>query len=415
MIRFISLLLLMLAGPAIFADGRLFTLDVQPAPDERYQSVEFFCWVPDTEKPINAVIIHQHGCTNASPEKHPPVTFDSHWQALARKHNCALLSPQYFVSGSCAEWNDPDSGSERALFTALKDFARRSDHAEIIDAPWVLWGHSGGSSWSSQMIVRHPDRVLAAAYRGGSHKQFGDPEFRARFIPVALDIPLLFVWGKRETVSTSRHFVSWGPMNTAFRELRSRGGKAARMVDPDSEHGCDNSRLVTIPFLDSVLTAKLADNPLPGVYLNIETLEAQDDNDASGNDPATAWLPNPEVAGLWQEFSRTGHLPPHDPPQSAPVLKAKPEADGMLRLSWEVSPDLIGGLRAYHLYRDNKRWKQLGLEPRAAIATSRDSTPESLRQTSITVDAAESDHTFSLTFIDAAGQESPRSEPVESK
>ena len=104
------------------------------------------------------------------------------------------------------------------------------------------------------MIVRHPGRVLAASFRGGCHKQFGDPAFRARFGPVARDLPLLFVWGKRETVPTSSHHVSWEPMNTMFRELRVQGGKVCRVIDPRSEHGCDDSRLMSLSFFDGVLS-----------------------------------------------------------------------------------------------------------------------------------------------------------------
>src|SRR5687767_6902114 len=107
-------------------DGLLLTLDVPPMEGERFQQAQFSCWLPDGTKPIRAVIIHQHGCTNASPEKHPPVTGDFHWRALARKHDCALLVPMYQVKGDCADWNDPNRGSERVLFAALADFAQRS-------------------------------------------------------------------------------------------------------------------------------------------------------------------------------------------------------------------------------------------------------------------------------------------------
>ncbi|HEY1053027.1 MAG TPA: hypothetical protein VGE39_24825, partial [Prosthecobacter sp.] len=218
------LLLTALLTPASAEDGLLLSLDVPPGEGERFQQAQFSCWLPDAGKPVNAVIIHQHGCTNASPVKHPPVTGDLHWRALARKHGCALLVPMYEVAKGCDEWNDPTSGSERALFTALADFARRSKRAELKDVPWVLWGHSGGSSWSAQMIVRHPGRVLAASFRGGCHKQFGDAAFRAKFARVAPHLPLLFVWGKRETVPTSSHHVSWEPMNAMFKELRGQGG-----------------------------------------------------------------------------------------------------------------------------------------------------------------------------------------------
>ena len=388
------------------SDGRLRTLIIPPVDGDRFQHAEFSCWLPKGAEPVTAVIIHQHGCTNASPDKHPPVTTDFHWQALARKHHCALLVPMYQVMGNCDEWNDPDSGSERALFTALEDFARQSGHAELNAAPWVLWGHSGGSSWSSQMIVRHPGRVLAASFRGGCSKQFSVPEFRTQFSAVARDLPLLFVWGKRESVPESSHFVSWMPMNTMFRELRAKGGKVCRVIDPRSEHGCDDSRLMSLSFFDAVLSGETQ----PSALADIDTFEERDVNETNQNDPTLAWLPNADFAKLWREFSETGTLSPVTPTLTAPELAVSRGHEGHTHLSWSILPEISGGLRALRIHRDGKLWKEIGLKPTDLLATSRDATPEILRSHELTDESTEA-HTYSLTFLDAAGNESPPSQP----
>jgi pimeloyl-ACP methyl ester carboxylesterase len=383
-------LLFTVTSLAAAADGLLLDLIVPPGETDRFQHAEFSCWLPDPSKPVKAVIIHQHGCTSASPEKHPPVTSDWHWRALARKHDAALLVPMYQVSGDCADWNDPDSGSERALFTALEDFAQRSGCAGLKDAPWLLWGHSGGSSWSTQMIVRHPQRVLAASFRGGCHKQFGVPEFRAKFGPVARELPLLFVWGKRESVPASSHFVSWEPMNTMYRELRGQGGKVCRVIDPRSEHGCDDSRLMSITFFDAVLAGQASSAP--------------------STDASAPWLPNDSFAALWKEFSEHGTLKTKSPPLHAPSLTAKREAKGV-HLAWRIVPNLDGGLRAIRLHRDGTLWKEIGIDEDAFLATGRDSTPEELRAHSL-VDESKDPHSYTLTFLDVGGNESPPSEAV---
>lgn len=396
-------------------DGKLLELPLPPGEGDRFQQADFSFWLADPSQPVRGIIIHQHGCTNASPDKHPPVTLDAHWRALARKHQCALLSPQYQVAGKCDEWNDPESGSERALLMALEDFAQRTRRPELVTAPWVLWGHSGGSSWSAQMIVRHPGRVLAASFRGGCHKQFGVPEFRAQFGPVAREIPLLFVWGKRETVPTSSHYVSWEPMNAMYRDLRTSGGHVARVVDPRSEHGCDDSRLLIIPFFDRVLTSRLANEPLPGSLVELASLKSRESTPENLRDPALAWLPSPEIASLWQEFSKTGTLKPVSPRLTAPTLQAERNADGQIRLTWQVEPALVGGLRALHIHRDGKVWKQLGvLKDDAFVATSRDAPPEGLRETTLVDETATAGEkpVYTLTFLDAAGNESPASTPV---
>jgi hypothetical protein len=370
------------------ADGRLLDLIVPPQEGDRFQHAEFSCWIADPSKPIRSVIIHQHGCTNASPEKHPPITSDWHWRALARKHDAALLVPMYQVAKNCDEWNDPDSGSERALWLALEEFGQRFNRAEMTAAPWVLWGHSGGSSWSAQMIVRHPQRVLAASFRGGCHKQFGDPAFRAKFAPIARDLPLLFVWGKRESAPPSSHFVSWVPMNTMYRELREQGSKVCRVIDPLSEHGCDNSRLMSLLFFDAVLAGQA--------------------NATATTDPTEPWLPNASFAAQWREFSEQGRLTPQSPPRQAASLTATRDAEGV-RLEWRLVPELDGGLRAIRLHRDGVLWKEWALGEDGFLATSRDSTPSELRAPSL-VDDSPSSHRYTLTFLDSAGNESPPSE-----
>ncbi|MEZ5386687.1 MAG: hypothetical protein R3F13_14340 [Prosthecobacter sp.] len=401
-----AITLLLLGSTSQAGDGETFSLVVPPVEGDRFQHAEFSCWVPNAGKPVRAVIIHQHGCTNASPDKHPPITGDWHWRALARKHDCALLVPMYHVAVSCDEWNDPDSGSERALLVALADFAKQSGHSELKDAPWVLWGHSGGSSWSAQMIVRHPERVLAVSFRGGCHKQFGDPAFRARFGRVARDLPLLFVWGKRETVPTSSHHVSWEPMNAMFRELRGQGGKVCRVIDPRSEHGCDDSRLMSLSFFDAVLSGETT----AGVFGDIDTLDIVENNEVNQKNPGLAWMPNAAFAKLWREFSKTGTLHPVEPKLMAPELTATRDAKGA-HLTWRIVPEISGGLRGLLLYRDGKLWKKIGLKSAEFLATSRDSTPEVLRGDGLTDDSGDA-HSYSLTYLDAAGNESPQSAPV---
>lgn len=386
-------------------DGVNVEISVPPEQGERYQQATFSSWLSDPNKPVKAVIIHQHGCTNASPESHPPVTCDSHWRAIAKKHDCLLLVPMYQVEGDCSNWNDPESGSERALFAVLADLSKRYGRPEINDLPWILWGHSGGSSWSAQMIVRHPKRVLAASFRGGCSKQFGVPEFRARFGLVARDLPLLFVWGKRESVPTSKHFVSWEPMKTMYADLRTQCGKVCRIIDPRSEHGCDDSRLISIPFFDAVLSGA----GTPGVLADIEALEPREMNPTNLAKPTLTWLPNEHMMTLWKEFSTFGNLKSKQPKLQAPAITALRQSSGSIQLTWQIEPALDGGLRAVRIYRDEKLWKQLGAKPEAFIATSRDSAPEGLRKQGM-VDESQDAHTYSVTFLDSAGNESPHSQ-----
>lgn len=214
------------------------------------------------------------------------------------------------------------------------------------------------------------------------------PEFRAKFGPIARGLPLLFIWGKRESVPTSSHFVSWEPMNTMYRELREQGGKVCRVIDPRSEHGCDDSRLMSINFFDAVLSGQASAQP-----------------SADGSIP---WQPNDSFATLWREFSEHGTLKPKSPPLEAPTLTATRAANGTL-LEWSIVPNLDGGLRAIRIHRDGKLWKEISIDEDAFLATGRDSTPDELHVNSL-VDESKETHSYSLTFLDIGGNESPPSE-----
>jgi len=63
------------------------------------------------------------------------------------------------------------------------------------------------------------------------------------------------------------------------------------------------------------------------------------------------------------------------------------------------------------LYRDGKLWKELGVKTGSPVATSRDAPPEGLREHEL-VDGEGVEGTYTLSFLDAAGNESPKSESV---
>ena len=66
-------------------------------------------WIPPGVKTLRGVIVHQHGCGEGSCRSGLTGAFDLHWQALARKHDCALLAPSYEQpeKEDCQLWCDP--------------------------------------------------------------------------------------------------------------------------------------------------------------------------------------------------------------------------------------------------------------------------------------------------------------------
>ena len=129
--------------------------------------VKFTIWIPETVKTLRGIIVHQHGCGEGSCSSGLTGAWDLHWQALAKKHDCALLSPSYEQpqKANCQLWCDPRNGSGQAFLRALKDLGKMSGYPELSKVPWALWGHSGGGHWAGGMTLLYPARVVACWLR----------------------------------------------------------------------------------------------------------------------------------------------------------------------------------------------------------------------------------------------------------
>ena len=138
-------------------------------PGELIFAVNYTVWIPEDVKTLRGIVVHQHGCGEGSCSSGLTGAYDLHWQALAKKHRCALLSPSYEQpqNADCQMWCDPRNGSAAAFDKALKDLGKLSGHSELAEAPIALWGHSGGGHWCGGMVMTQPNRIAAALLRSG--------------------------------------------------------------------------------------------------------------------------------------------------------------------------------------------------------------------------------------------------------
>jgi len=99
--------------------------------------VHYTIWVPPNIKALRGVIVHQHGCGVGSCKSGLTGAFDLHWQALAQKHQCALLAPTYEQpqDADCQLWCDPRNGSDATYQKSLIDLAKLSNHPELAKVP----------------------------------------------------------------------------------------------------------------------------------------------------------------------------------------------------------------------------------------------------------------------------------------
>ena len=292
-------------------------------PGELIYGVNYTVWIPPGVKTLRGVIVHQHGCGEGSCKSGLTGAYDLHWQALAKKHDCALLSPSYEQpeKADCQMWCDPRNGSDAAFQKCLADLGAKSGHPELAKVPWALWGHSGGGHWAGGMVMLHPDRIAAAWLRSGVPLLKDDPTrkgIKAHTLPdAALKVPLMCNLGTKEGVTVKdKNFAGVWPANEVFfNEVRGKGGLVGVAVDPLSSHDCGNQRYLAIPWLDACLTARLpkaAGDPLVAMPTDKAWLAPPTGSEAvpaakfTGEPLKAAWLPN-EATGEGVDGVRQGH------------------------------------------------------------------------------------------------------------
>ncbi len=333
--------------------------------------VNYTIWIPKDVKQLRGVIVHQHGCGEGSCKSGLTGAYDLHWQALAKKHDCALLSPSYEQpeKADCQMWCDPRNGSDAAFQKCLVDLGTKSGHPELAKAPWALWGHSGGGHWAGGMALLHPDRVVAAWLRSGVPLLKADPArttIKAYAVPpAALNVPIMCNPGTKEgvTVKDGRFAGVWPANEAFFSAVRGKGGLIGVAVDPLTSHECGNQRYLAIPWLDACLSARLPKSvgepltamPLEKAWLAMPTgTEAVAAMKFTGEPLKAAWLPNEAIAKAWMQYVKDTVVSDETPPPAPSNVQLKGNV-----LTWEATSDPESGLAGFIIERDGKELAKL--------------------------------------------------------
>lgn len=335
-------------------------------PGELQFSVNYTIWIPPAVKQLRGVVVHQHGCGEGSCKSGLTGAYDLHWQALARKHDCALLAPAYEQpeKADCQLWCDPRNGSGRAFVKCLADLGAKAGHPELAKVPWALWGHSGGGHWAGGMVLLHPDRVAAAWLRSGVPLLKADPArtgIKPHLLPVAaLQVPIMCNLGTKEgvTVKDGRFAGVWPANQAFFDEVRSQGGLIGVAVDPLSSHECGNQRYLAIPWLDACLSSRLTkasggslqDMPTKDAYFAEPTgVEAISAAKIAGDPRKAAWLPNESIAQAWMQYVKDTAIDDKSPPPAPTNVRLRGN-----ELTWDAEADLESGLASFLIERNGK-------------------------------------------------------------
>ena len=316
-------------------------------PGELIFPVKYTVWIPPGVKTLRGVVVHQHGCGEGSCKSGLTGAWDLHWQALAAKHDCALMAPSYEQpkDGNCQMWCDPRNGSDAAFRKSLNDLGKLSGHPELATVPWALWGHSGGGHWAGGMVMLHPDKVVGAWLRSGVPlmvKNPDRPDIKPHQLPAgALKVPLMCNLGTKEGYSVKEgRFAKVWPANEVFIDtLRAQEGQVGLAVDPLTSHECGNQRYLSIPWLDACLTQRLPKkngDPLrviPGFKHQVKK--------------RILWLPNESLLEAWSCYVEDTKVVDKTPPPAPADLMVKGNV-----LTWKATADLESGLGHFIIERD---------------------------------------------------------------
>lgn len=343
--------------------GKYYQISIPPSQEDYYQSADFRIWIPQDVQTIRGVIVKQHGCGDPAAATGLDHANDLQWQALAAKHQLALLGTK-FTTGNhpCEYWVLMNYGSGAAFLKALHAFAQQSQHPELDRVPWAFWGHSGGADWATQMLQEYPDRtIVAIAARGGAINLFGSN-------PTIAAIPVLFAMGAQDKVSVKEgHDL---PIQV-FRRHRNLDAPWAIAIEAQTGHETGDNRLLSIPYLDAILTARLPEHgndlraidKTQGWLGNPVTHKIAPVDRFEGNQLEAVWLPNQETARKWQQYVTTGKILPIQKPMAPTEVRAIGVAPKKVLLTWNYQPDLENGLPSFRIYRNHSSieiWKGQG-------------------------------------------------------
>jgi dienelactone hydrolase len=145
------------------------TLDESAPPGNNYDKAEFRFWYPDSAGPLRALVVLVPGLERRRPAASRR---RSSGGRFATRLNLGLVGcrftdkqhEQMFIE----HYVNVSKGTGQALLDALASFARRSGHAEVADAPLLLWGMSAGGEFNYEFAAWKPERVVAFVVNKGN-------------------------------------------------------------------------------------------------------------------------------------------------------------------------------------------------------------------------------------------------------
>lgn len=276
--------------PAL-AHAQGLTLEETVPPGPNFDQANFRLWLPDGIETLQAIAVLVPGSNGDGRGQ----VEDSVWQSFARKNNVALVGVQLtdkpHEQRFIEEYVDVSRGSGQALLDVIATFASRSEHAELANAPLLLWGMSAGGQFNYEFVAWKPERVAAfVVNKGGIY-------YSALLSRAARETPGLLFTGGQDLQSRVQTI-------TGLFALNRRGGALwALAEEPQAGHSVGKSRDMALAFYEDVLALRGGSelrplDPEQGLIGDYESKTYGPMPERLTTEP-TAWLVSERVAEAW--------------------------------------------------------------------------------------------------------------------
>ena len=339
-----------------------------PKQGSMYANATYYCWLPESVTTLRCIIVHQHGCTRESDASQ--MVSDVQWLTFAKKWHAAFIAPSLITgapgSGStqCSNWCTMSNGSGTTFLMALDTLAKKSGHQEISTIPWALWGHSGGSMWSTAMLGAYPNRIAVVVAQACG--------VDVSNVPAALKVPVLHHNGRKDMCYNDSYFGNgrakgalWSHAINPYPLWVTGSCAAPNKLCWDTTvygHAPHDLRMIAIPFMDIALTARLPDQAGASQLKDMDTSNAWLGDTATraiasqanftGDKLKACWFPNQTFAKLWVEYMANGTIKDSTPVPPAPYNFNGAYSNKQIVLKWDADADMETGIKTFNIYRN---------------------------------------------------------------
>ncbi len=342
-------------GQTLVPGGKIYSVSISNQA-YAFDHADYSVFIPDGVPYLRGIFIHQHGCTMEGTGA--PAAYDIQYQEFAKKWHLALMGPDIYPKngGDCHQWVNPEDGSGSALFAALDSFSVVTHHGELKNAPWLLWGHSGGGYWVLAMLKNFPERILAAV----SYSAAFDPNWN--FSTAAAKVPLMLRHAGRGDVNED-WAKCWLTAVHTFSTMRNMNGFASIAHNLHQNHNLSYLRYMTIPFYEAVLTQRLPhENSF--VIRDMDTTKAwlgdtltnniYKSSTYPGDKKSMSWLPDSVYALKWREYVKTGTVQDSTPPHKPCLVEITDKDKTHKSIRWKSEADYESGIKLFKIFKNNK-------------------------------------------------------------